>query len=84
MVVPIKFGTLNLQRSTEVGVITATPRPEGPPMHPEEGKKEEIRGGEGREEERREEKRKGKESRGEEKMSSSRVAPGSLPGGAAQ
>lgn len=64
VVVPIKFGTLNLQRSTEVGVITATPRPEGPPMHPEEGKRE--------------------ERRGEEKMSSSRVAPGSLPGRAAQ
>lgn len=51
MVVPIKFGTLNLQRSTEVGVITATPRPEGPPMHPEEGKGEE----------RREEERRGKD-----------------------
>lgn len=71
--VPIKYGTLNLQRSTEVGFITATPRPEGPPMNPEEGKKEYGRG-----EERREERR------GEEKMSSSRVAPGSLPGGAAQ
>lgn len=30
VVVPIKFGTLNLQRGTEVGVIPARLRPQGP------------------------------------------------------